>query len=247
MIAPANRYPTWRLLGIGGWLEPCVIVVAISLVGFETARRPWRWIGVIAAISAYALLAQSIWRDWRSMPHLFPWFASVAVIVAHANISMHAPLRPSQSWLRYATILAVACAAILIAVISNEHNPPELFTRLAAASGICAACGSAATAILARTNLKAFAPAIPPSDITQIAITCPNCQRKQNVALGDGACVNCGLLISIRIAEPRCNQCGYLLYMIKSPRCPECGAPVSRPNETIAEPAPVAAGANASS
>jgi ssDNA-binding Zn-finger/Zn-ribbon topoisomerase 1 len=234
MLARPTVYSSWRLLELGGWLEACVIVVAVSLVGFETNRRRWRWIGVGAAVVAYVLLGPAIWNSWSHPPDLFPWMASLAVIVAHANISMHAPLRPGQFWLRYGTIAAVAGSAILIDLIVYERNPPELHTRLAAAMGICAACGSAAMAILARTNLKLFAPAIVPSDVKEISITCPNCQRKQTLPLGDGACANCGLLISIKVAEPRCAQCGYLLYMIKSPRCPECGAPVSKPNEVLA-------------
>ena len=38
--------------------------------------------------------------------------------------------------------------------------------------------------------------------------------------------VRCGLKFHIRLEEPRCPKCDYLLFMLQSDRCPECGTPV---------------------
>jgi rubrerythrin len=30
-----------------------------------------------------------------------------------------------------------------------------------------------------------------------------------------------------RLVEPTCDQCGYIILGLQSPRCPECGTPIS--------------------
>jgi predicted amidophosphoribosyltransferase len=36
----------------------------------------------------------------------------------------------------------------------------------------------------------------------------------------------------IKVDEPHCETCGYLLYRLKSDRCPECGTPVVKAGMT---------------
>jgi hypothetical protein len=66
------------------------------------------------------------------------------------------------------------------------------------------------------------------SEIREITIICPGCDAKQTLPVGASSCSRCGLVIHTRIEEPRCAQCDYLLYMLKSDNCPECGTPVRR-------------------
>jgi hypothetical protein len=60
----------------------------------------------------------------------------------------------------------------------------------------------------------------------QITVICPRCRKKHTLPLGQTACPTCELRIHTRIEEPRCPNCGYLLYGLKSDRCPECGTQV---------------------
>ena len=112
---------------------------------------------------------------------------------------------------------------------SNLMSPAFAF-------GICAACGSIALAVLGRFNRSLEAPSAS-TEFKELAITCPHCRRQQTVAAGDSQCGGCGLKFSIQIHEPRCARCGYLLLMIQSDRCPECGSPVAdkRPRESVPE------------
>ncbi|MGD0770219.1 MAG: hypothetical protein ABSB42_18710 [Tepidisphaeraceae bacterium] len=38
-----------------------------------------------------------------------------------------------------------------------------------------------------------------------------------------------GRIDAVRARAPRCPNCNYLLLMLQSDRCPECGAAVARP------------------
>ena len=64
------------------------------------------------------------------------------------------------------------------------------------------------------------------SEVREMTIICPGCQKKQTVGVGDSACSTCGLKFHIRVEEPRCPNCDYVLFMLQSDRCPECGTPV---------------------
>ena len=55
---------------------------------------------------------------------------------------------------------------------------------------------------------------------------CPRCKSKQHFPVNGTTCSACHLRVDIRIEEPRCVKCNYLLYMLKSPNCPECGTPI---------------------
>ena len=147
-------------------------------------------------------------------------------VVAHATLVMLAPLTFGQRWLRLLTILAVFVTAALVDWIVYLDEAPEMLQRLASAAGICAACGTLAIAILARVNRKLTVHATP-KELREIKLECPQCGKRQTIAVGtDAACSGCGLKIAVRVEEPRCAHCDYLLYGISSDRCPECGTPI---------------------
>ena len=68
-------------------------------------------------------------------------------------------------------------------------------------------------------------------------MVCPVCRKKQTVPINDGvgelSCPGCGLIVSVRLRAPRCPSCDYMLLMLHSDRCPECGAPISAPVPSV--------------
>jgi hypothetical protein len=207
------------------------------LVGLGTDRRHWRFVGLAACAAGLAIAVVAIWRHLEEGSGVFIIICSIAGLVAHANLAMFCPLKPGQFWLRYGTILCVLLTAIFIdadAVLHPRHGryDSDLLMRLAGASGFVAACGSLALLILARLNQRfAHAPIL--AEIKQITLICPGCQKKHTFDVGQAQCPTCKLRIHTRIEEPRCPNCDYLLYMLQSDRCPECG-------QLVADQPPVA-------
>src|SRR6185436_3786634 len=124
-------------------------------------------------------------------------------------------------WVRWATIAATACTAVFINLIFSYQNSGEQeFTgRLAGAAGIMAACGSLALVVLAQMNRKLTNEAPVLSEIREMTIVCPGCQKKQTLPVGDTSCPACRLRFHLRVEEPHCPQCDYLLFMLSSDRC----------------------------
>jgi hypothetical protein len=225
-----------KLLGTAACFGLFSLGAVLCLVGVGTDRRYWRWIGVLAAIAGCTLAIWAIWRPTNNPSWPLAWVISVVGVVAHANISMLARLTRGQHWLRLLTILAVIVTALLLDAIVYLDSGGEMLDRLASAAGICAACGTVAMAILARVNRKTIAPATP-NELREIKLECPQCGKKQTLPVGtEAACAGCGLRIAVQVTEPRCPNCEYLLYGLKSDRCPECGTPISGGGGAIAEP-----------
>jgi hypothetical protein len=211
------------LIGIGIAILGAGVPIVLSLLGAGVDRRLWRWFGVLASALAAALITYGIWNNTDpGKPVVLALIVSVAVVVAHANASMLAALSAGQRWLRMATIAAVAVTGALISAMVYDRAESDLLSRLSAASGICAACGTIAIAILARANRRSERPDAA-EGLVQMVVICPRCNKKQAVPLGDSQCQSCGLRYSIKVEEPRCPTCDYLLYGLVSDRCPECG------------------------
>ena len=188
-------------------------------------RRWWRWIGVAAAVAGTVGSALAIFSTDSSKVResFITWSASLAVVIAHANLSFYAVLTPATRWLRSATIATLMIAAALIGLQVQKGWDSEIAQRITAAAGICAACGSMAMAIISRLNKKTERQMVAPAEVKAIELICPGCQKRQILPLGEHACAECGLRFAIKIDEPRCENCGYLLYRLKSDKCPECG------------------------
>jgi len=198
----------------------------VSLAGIGAPpRRLWRWIGVGMSLLALSLALYAIWMRIQTQSAIFTCIVSVAALVAFINVCLFVPLTPQQKWLRIVTILAAAACAAMIDMkdLARDYqfNFP-MAENLAAATGIIAACGSMALLVLTKINRNLDrVPVL--SEIREMIIICPGCRKKQTLPIGDSTCAGCGLKISIRVEEPRCPNCDYLLFMLTSDRCPECG------------------------
>jgi hypothetical protein len=148
-------------------------------------------------------------------------------------------LKRGQTLLRLGTVAAVVVASALVDMIfyqpSYLRGPNELLGRATAATSIAAACGTLAILVLARLNRKSVTPAVP-AGVKALAIVCPWCTQKQTAPLGASVCAVCGLKFQIAVEEPRCANCDYLLFMLKTDRCPECGLTMNAPAEGTPAP-----------
>jgi ssDNA-binding Zn-finger/Zn-ribbon topoisomerase 1 len=140
-------------------------------------------------------------------------------------------LKPAQVWLRWAAFAFAFAAGTFFDYGMIRDPNDEMLWRIAAATGICAGCGTVAVAILTAFNRRMMPVAGAGVDAKEIAVVCPVCHKKQNVAIAEGigesACAGCGMIISVRLRPPRCPACNYILLMIHSDRCPECGTAIA--------------------
>lgn len=223
------------VVGAGFSVEAFTFPVIACLVGLGTGeRRRWfRWFGVAGAILGGAILFSGAIHDADVTNDLtFVVAAVIAVLVSHLNLSLRAPLPSGTRWLRWASTAAVVATGSLMIFytlnVQSHRNryDEDLLDRLLAAGSICTACGWIAMVIIVRMNRKAERVMIAPADLHEIQVQCPGCQAKQTLPLGESRCGECGLRFLIKVDEPRCETCGYLLYRLKSDRCPECGTAV---------------------
>lgn len=217
--------------GWGCWFFAFAASAAVAGVGMD--RRHWRWVGLLAATAALALGLHNVWSGERTAVNLLTILIALGILVPHANLISLCNLKARQRWMKWVAIaIAWVCGAIVVYSVCTETRVDVLW-RMGTASGICAGCATVAVAILAAFNRRAIPAGGDGVDATEIAVVCPACRRKQNVALaggfGEEACGGCGMILSIRVRAPRCGNCGYMLLMFKGERCPECGTLVVMP------------------
>jgi hypothetical protein len=200
-------------------------LAAGSLAGLGVNVRWWRWIGVVASAAAAIMALVGIWEHLQNGGAAFAAVTGVAVIVAHANLAYLCKLTAGQQWIRWGTVAAVIVTSLLLDVVvfqDYQGGGSDYVARSAGAAAIAAGCGTLALLILARLNRKISTRTLP-TGVKELTLVCPWCQRKQALPLGSSSCGGCGLKFRIAIEEPRCPNCDYLLYMLNSDRCPECG------------------------
>lgn len=170
-------------------------------------RRYWRWLGFTLTVVAAAMCIANVWEPRRFDEKWITAITSFAVVFAHANLAVLAPLKLGQGWWRYATILAMVVTAVALDA-ELLLDPPSsrgisLLGRIALASGIIASTGTLALLILTRLN-RSVAPIVTANgEISTIELSCPSCGMPQTVPLGESACHQCGLRFSIRVRTAR--------------------------------------------
>jgi hypothetical protein len=188
---------------VAGALALFAFLAVLSLVGAGHDRRHWRWVGVAAAATGFAISTYAIVLEVHRTSSLLVCITTAAVVVAHANAMMLCPLRPGQRWLRAATIGAAIVTGVLVDVQSLTRPwQGEMLGRLAGAAAIMAGCGTLALLVLARINRRMVQPGLSAGDVREVVFFCPLCGRRQAIVVGDGRCATCGLGIHVRLAEP---------------------------------------------
>jgi hypothetical protein len=220
------------------WL--LAFAAAASTAGIGINRHHWRWIGLFFSLVAFATGLFEQWAGTNAWSNLFIISTTVGAIIAHANVLWLCKLSQRQDWLRLLTVICAGLAGAIFdyAAIKQLNNFDPTW-RLGMAAAICAACGTVAVAILAVFNRKPIPVSSAIIDAKDISVICPVCRKKQSVPIangnGESNCPGCGVQFSIHIRAPRCPTCGYMLFMLQSDRCPECGTPTS---QTTAVPIP---------
>jgi hypothetical protein len=185
-------------------------LITLCLISFtRSVRDVWRWVGVAAATLGCVVSLEAIWDRGpvsESTVNIITVLVSVASVIAHANLTFLVSLKPSQVWIRWATIAsAVLTAGSIDAITVFDLQGDTLAARFAGAMAIVTGCGSLALVILARYNKLIASP--PPErpkgvDLTKIekmTVVCPCCELQQTIALGGAQCSSCSLSIDIRV------------------------------------------------
>jgi hypothetical protein len=219
------RYDTIeRLWGTAATVSGMGLLAVAALVGFGEDRRHWRWAGVLSGVAACWIAIASVWAGEFRHENLLAACIAVAFWVALAIPLRRIDLKREHRWLGHATLAAGGLAAALWTMLVWGFDE-DLGARAAAACSILTACGVMALGLLARLNRKVDTRDLP-SDLRNITLFCPRCNKKQTLLLGNSACGACGIKLEIKAEQPSCRECGYLLYGQTAERCPECGTSV---------------------
>lgn len=185
-------------------------IALANLVGVASGdRRHWRWVGVLTSAFGWGVCTWGIWANELADEKFIVVICSIAIAIAHANLTMFVPLRTGQGWLRLATICAVAITALSLDIdvlfSLSKHGRISTLGRVALASGILSSCGTLALIILACLN-RVVQHRTFDGQRASMAVTCPKCGKRQTIPLEDATCSRCGLRIRIHIEEPQIGE-----------------------------------------
>jgi len=219
---PWNR--RWDVAAIAGVLAMFSAAGLLSLVGAGLDRRHWRYVGVLAAGVGAGIASYAIWFEVKESSSTFTVIATVAALAAVANVVLLAPLRPNQRWLSAGTLIcaALAGAFVDVGIIMKVKSEWHEVYRLAGACGVLTGCGLLALAVMARLNRRVDRKLVL-AEIRRFTLICPGCGSRHTIEAGTASCPTCRLIIHAQFEEPRCPSCDYVLFMLGSDRCPECG------------------------
>jgi hypothetical protein len=225
-----------KILGTTGVFGAASILGLASAIPWE--RRRWHPIGlvglIVVAIAVFLVLF-AIWLEppWREFELFFKimFIACVAAVaVPHAGLLGLARLRRGYEWVRLATVFVIALLAGQISLSILTEIDEEEWYRFMGVLGILTVSGTLAVPILHRiSGIRAHEDI--QTSVLLLSLTCPRCQRVQQLPVGRSKCAGCGLSFSIEIEEAHCARCGYPLYKLRSSVCPECGTPISSVSE----------------
>ena len=236
-VASSSRDDNWfataaAVAGFG-------LLMVASLIRTEShATQPrglfaLRAVGVLAAGLAMLMAVFGIWQDIHSGSDLFAVITTIALVTAHANLCLLAPLSDGQRWIRWITITAGVLTGVMWSLLIMDdaralRDGPLI--RFASASGFVTACGSLALLVMYRLNRKVTDETPVLTEISAVTLVCPGCRKKQTLPIGASTCPTCRLQFEIQLREPRCPKCDYLLFMLTSDTCPECGCALATPS-----------------
>ena len=220
-------------------LGTAAVVGGASILGLACAV-PWerrRWhplgpIGVLSIMVAMTLLLVAIWANpWRRSPfyHVMGVSCVIGIALPHVGVLSIARLKRQYGWVRRVTIVSIVLlAASITYVILGEPRWPgfQFWERLIGILSIAVACGTIAVPIMHRVSAIRAREDVKTVELA-LTLTCPRCEKSQQLPAGRSRCKQCGLKFRIDIEEDLCRTCGYPLYRLTSAVCPECGTPIA--------------------
>jgi hypothetical protein len=203
--AARNR---WRILGagativtLGAWVWAIDHEFSGAAVGSYWNRTNWTWVVLLSTL---------------------------AVVLGMGNVLRMAKGPPWVRWVHLAVIGATVLQGGLLAwSVYQPWGSSDVEQRAVFALWVVVATGLITSTLLdrwarARTARNAH-------ELTEIRLECPACRSRQSMALGGGACRNCGLEIHVSLKQNKCFECGYSLAGIAPEgACPECGCALSK-------------------
>lgn len=222
-------------------LGTAAVVGGASILGLACAV-PWerrRWhplgpIGVLSIMVAMALLLIAIWADpwgrkWNSYYKVMGVACVIGVSLPYVGLLSIARLKRQYGWVRRVTIVLILllAASITYIILETPRWPAMMFwERLIGILAIAVACGTIAVPIMHRMSAIRAREDVKTVDLS-LTLTCPRCEKSQQLPAGRSRCTQCGLKFRIDIEEDLCKTCGYPLYRLTSAVCPECGTPIA--------------------
>ncbi len=221
-------------------LGTTAVVGAASILGLACAipweRRRWHPIGPIGAAAvavALILVLIAIWGEpwywqWQWEEEFFKTMgiACVAgVALPHVALLSLARLRREYGWIRRMTVVTIAMLSCAIACAIIVEPDGDLWARAIGVLAIADICGTIAVPILHKVSAIRTREDVRTVELA-VSLTCPRCQRVQELLVGRSKCAECGLKFRIEIEEENCPTCGYPLYRLESSVCPECGTSI---------------------
>lgn len=205
-------------------------------------------LGVICVTLAVSLV--SIWVSYQYWPDDLEkfmgtgWLWSVELTVT--GLLSLARLHARWNCIRTTTVVLLAIAGLQItATLWMDIHQGDDWFRLMSILLILGLCGVLVTPVLHHLSRTRLREDVRTTNLT-LSLTCPRCQKTQEMAVGRSKCAGCGLKFDIDIEEETCRKCGYSLFQIQSAVCPECGTPIFSPPRSAeaGSPAPLPPGAS---
>ncbi len=226
---PYAMHSTLNADVFAGAVSAAGAMATAALLGAGTDRRHWRWVGVATAAIGAGIVIYAKFRGLNESNGTVEVIFSIAIVVAHANLAEVCPLVGRQRLFGRITILFTAITFVILDIMAIRHweDSTGMLARSAGATGIIASFCSLALIVLAFINRKLETVRVAFESVKQYTVICPVCATKQTLPVGESHCCKCRLVIRAQFEEPHCPKCNYVLLMLTSDRCPECGEPLN--------------------
>lgn len=224
-------------------LASAAVVGGASILGLACAvpweRRRWHPLGPVGVLSTTVGMALLLFEIWDSpllrgsSEHAVGISCVIGIALPHVGLLSIARLKRQYGWVRRMTIVSIVLLAVtIIYVIFAEPRWPaaDFWFRLIGIFSIAVVCGTTAVPIMHRVSAIRAREDVKTVDLT-LTLTCPRCEKSQQLPAGRSRCTQCGLKFRIDIEEDLCGKCGYPLYRLTSAACPECGTPIVEDEE----------------
>jgi hypothetical protein len=214
------------LIGIWNELDSTLLVTGCAIAGWSAAAavclvglgispvRPWRWIGVGAAVGGLILSEYAIYQD-RYQEWVGDWLTvigSIVVVVIHAVLCYASRSAPPLLTIRLVAIASTIVTALLVdMIVLGKIDGDHFILRLAVAAAIVASTSTIAAAFIIQrhwrqSRLSETAVVSSPGPVTgspakfqTLRVECPECGQISAIPVGHSACPHCRLEFKIEL------------------------------------------------